>query len=303
MISPRLFKLSQKCLLLIFIGLIAACNGKNEPKKSNTSNDTIKTSVKDNAYLGSVYYRFPTPDEIFGFINNEKLKFDQTYLNPAENAEKYLDSKTQTIGLGIYVSDLAYVTLFEAYNKSAEYYRLIHSLSEKIRITSAYDLEVAKRIDKNLMNLDSLKSISVDSYSSMVEYLIVNSREKTLALIAAGSYIECFYIAFNLAGNYSKSNPMILKIVDLKYAFDNLYSYLQIYSDDESVKSVAIQFSNMNALFAKMKETSIGKTTVKQEANGNLVLGGGTKLNIDSNLYVQLKQEVFKLRKEMINKF
>jgi hypothetical protein len=137
----------------------------------------------------------------------------------------------------------------------------------------------------------------------MVEYLIVNSREKTLALIAAGSYIECFYIAFNLAGNYSKSNPMILKIVDLKYAFDNLYSYLQIYSDDESVKSVAIQFSNMNALFAKMKETSIGKTTVKQEANGNLVLGGGTKLNIDSNLYVQLKQEVFKLRKEMINKF
>ena len=161
-------------------------------------------------------YRFPTPNEIFGFINNEKLKFDQTYLNPAENSEKYLDSKTQTIGLGIYVSDLAYVTLFEAYNKSAEYYRLIHLLSEKIRITSAYDLEVAKRIDKNLMNLDSLKSISVDSYSSMVEYLIVNSREKTIALIAAGSYVECFYIAFNLAGNYSLSNPMILKIVDLK---------------------------------------------------------------------------------------
>jgi hypothetical protein len=303
MMSFNIFKISQKCLLLLILGLVFACNSHNEQKKSNVSNDSIKTSVKDNAYLKSVYYRFPTPDEIFGFINNEKLKFDQTYLNPAENAEKYLDSKTQTIGLGIYVSDLAYVTLFEAYNKSAEYYRLIHLLSEKIRITSAYDLEVAKRIDKNLMNLDSLKSISVDSYSSMVEYLIVNSREKTLALIAAGSYIECFYIAFNLAGNYSQSNPMILKIVDLKYAFDNLYSYLQIYSNDESVKSVAKQLSNLNLLFGKMKETSIGKTTVKQDKDGNLVLGGGTKLNIDNILYIQLKKEVFKLRKEMINSY
>jgi len=295
--------LSKKCLLLIILGFMLGCGSNNEPKKSNTSNDTIKSVIKDNAYRESVYYRFPTPDEIFGFINNEKLKFDQTLLNPSENAEKYLDSKSQTIGLGIYVSDLAYVTLFEAYNKSAEYYRLIHSLSEKIRITSAYDLEVAKRIDKNLMNLDSLKKISVDSYSSMVEYLIVNSREKTLALIAAGSYIECFYIAFNLAGNYSNSNPMILKIVDLKYAFDNLYSYLQIYSDDESVKSIAKQLSNLNTLFGKMKEVSIGKTTVKQDANGNLILGGGTKLNIDSKLFSQFRLEIFRLRKEMINNF
>jgi hypothetical protein len=96
---------------------------------------------------------------------------------------------------------------------------------------------------------------------------------------------------------------MILKIVDLKYAFDNLYSYLQIYSDDETVKSVAKQLNELNSLFAKMKETSIGKTTVKQEANGNLVLGGGSKLNIDNNLFTQLKKEVFKLRKKMINNF
>ena len=303
MMNSGISNLSKKCLLLIILGFMLGCGSNNEPKKSNTSNDTIKSVIKDNAYRESVYYRFPTPDEIFGFINNEKLKFDQTLLNPSENAEKYLDSKSQTIGLGIYVSDLAYVTLFEAYNKSAEYYRLIHSLSEKIRITSAYDLEVAKRIDKNLMNLDSLKKISVDSYSSMVEYLIVNSREKTLALIAAGSYIECFYIAFNLAGNYSNSNPMILKIVDLKYAFDNLYSYLQIYSDDESVKSIAKQLSNLNTLFGKMKEVSIGKTTVKQDANGNLILGGGTKLNIDSKLFSQFRLEIFRLRKEMINNF
>lgn len=188
------------CLILIFLALNNSCIYQSRQKRDKTnSNDSIKSSSKDNAYLESVYYRFPTPNEVFGFINNEKLKYDPTLLNPKENADKYLDSKSQTLNLGVYISDLAYITLFEAYNKSIEYYGQIHSLSEKVRITSAYDLAVTKRIEKNLLNLDSLKNISSDSYSSMVEYLIVNNREKSLALIAAGAYIECFYIAFNLA--------------------------------------------------------------------------------------------------------
>jgi hypothetical protein len=292
-----------KIITVISLWIIVSCVNQGGSKKTATSNDSIKTSIKDNSYLESVYYRFPTPNEIFGFINNEKLKFDQSLLNKSENSEKYIDSKTQTIALGLYVSDLAYITLFEAYNKSIEYYTLIHNLSEKVRITSAYDLAVAKRIEKNLLNLDSLKTISVDSYSSMVEYLIVNNREKTLALIAAGAYIECFYIAFNLAGKYSKNNPMIVKIVDLKFAFENLFSYLQIYSDDEVVKSVTLQFGKLNSLFGKLKEVSSGKTTVKQDANGNLILGGGSKLALDQNSFEEIKKEVFKLRNEMVNNY
>jgi hypothetical protein len=299
----RMQKYYLKSLFLLGLWIIISCVNQGSSKKTATSNDSIKTTIKDNSYLESVYYRFPTPNEIFGFINNEKLKFDQSLLNKSENAEKYLDSKTQTLGLGLYVSDLAYITLFEAYNKSIEYYSLIHNLSEKVRITSAYDLTVAKRIEKNLLNLDSLKSISVDSYSSMVEYLIVNNREKTLALIASGAYIECFYIAFNLAGKYSKNNPMIAKIVDLKFAFENLFSYLQIYSDDEAVKSVALQFGKLNSLFGKLKEASSGKTTVRQDANGNLILGGGSKLVLDENSFNNIKNEVFRLRNEVMNTF
>ncbi len=292
------------CLILIFLALNNSCIYQSRQKRDKTnSNDSIKSSSKDNAYLESVYYRFPTPNEVFGFINNEKLKYDPTLLNPKENADKYLDSKSQTLNLGVYISDLAYITLFEAYNKSIEYYGQIHSLSEKVRITSAYDLAVTKRIEKNLLNLDSLKNISSDSYSSMVEYLIVNNREKSLALIAAGAYIECFYIAFNLAGKYNKNNPMIIKIVDLKYAFENLFSYLQIYSDDETVKSVALKFGKLNSIFGKLKEKSLGKTTVKQDENGNLIIGGGSKLQIDSMVFDDLKSEVFKLRKEIVSNY
>jgi hypothetical protein len=287
---------------LILIGMVFAvsCNMGREPKNTNTSNDSIGNTIKDNAATESVYYRFPTPNEVFGFIANEKLRFDPLILTPVDKADKFLETSSQTIGLGIYVSDLAYITMFEAYNKSIEYYKIIHNLSEKIRITSAYDLEVAKRIEKNLLKLDSLKRISTDSYSSMVEYLIVNNREKTLALIAAGAYVECFYIAFNMAGTYTENNPMIIKIVDLKYAFDNLYSYIQIYSEDESVKALSVQMSALKSLFDKMKEEKV-KTTVKQDASGNITLGGGTTLKVDKILFGELKAEIIRLRNEMIN--
>jgi hypothetical protein len=299
-------KILKPIFIILIISLlisVTSCTNQGNQKKANTSNDTISTSAKDNAYLESVYYRFPTPNEVFGFIQNEKLKFNDKLINSPENAEKYLDSKAQTLALGIYISDLAYITLFEAFNKSSEYYKIIHNLSEKVRITSAYDLAVVKRIEKNLTNLDSLKKISSDSYSNMIEQLIIDNREKTIALIAAGSYIECLYIAFNHVGKYSKTNPMILKIVDLKYAFENLYSYLQIYSDDDAVRSVAFKFGKLNSLFGRMKEVKMGKTTVKQGADGNFVLGGGSKLEIDEKLFNELKQEVYKQRNEMIRSY
>jgi hypothetical protein len=297
----RAYILKVTCWIILLC-LFGACRNQSGTSKQSAQ-DSINALKHGNSSMESVYYRFPTPNEIFDFIKNERLKFDQELLNPKLNGEKYLNSKNQTVALGTYVADLAYITLFEAYNLSSEYYKIVHNLSEKIRITSAYDLEVAQRIEKNLLNVDSLKTISVDSYSSMVEYLVVNNREKTLAMIAAGAYIECFYIAFTLAGNYTEKNPMIAKIVDLKYAFENLYSYLQIYSDDPSVKELAGEFSNLNAAFTKMQKKELGKTTVKQNTDGSFVLGGGSQLVMDKATFEIIRKEVFKMRKLFVESY
>ncbi len=291
----------RQVIIIAIVLFSISCNGnKNKDGKlSESQNDTLATLQEQNT-LRTIYYRFPTPNEVFSFIKSEKLSFDASLINPVTNVTKYLDSKSQTIALGVYIADLAYVTIFESYNHSPAYYKAIHNLSEKIRITSAYDLDVAKRIEKNLQNLDSLKNISVESYSSMVEFLIMNNRETTLALIASGAYVECFYIAFNLAGNYSSNNPLIEKIIDLKYAFDNLYAYLEIYSDNEQVKEVAQEMKNLKNIFNQLKEDKSSKTKVKQDKNGHLIFEGGAQLKMDKNTYDQLKSEILSLRSKFI---
>lgn len=289
-------------VLLIFTGglVFQSCKSKRGDKE-NKIEDTLASKGFDNAYLESVYYRFPTPDEVFKFINSEDLKFNPSLLNQLSNVNSYIDSKSQTLALGVYIADLAYASLFEAYSQSIDYYKVIHDLSSKIRISSAYDLEVTQRIEKNLLNLDSLKSISIDSYSSMVEFLVLNNREKTLALIATGAYIECFYIAFHLAGDFTENNAMIAKIVDLKYAFDNLYAYLSIFSDDPTIKATAEHLAMLNVIFSKVEQKQIGKTTVTQKADGSIVLGGGTKLEMTPALYEELKTEIYRVRKQFVS--
>ncbi|MCX7986058.1 MAG: hypothetical protein N2662_03880 [Bacteroidales bacterium] len=287
-------------LVFFLVSVLIAGGCKTSGRKENSTQRNDSLATQQEKKFQTVYYRFPTPNEVFTFIKSENLAFNPALINPVSNVQKYIDSKSQTIALGVYIADLAYITIFESYNNSLAYYKAIHNLSEKVRITSAYDLEVAKRIEKNLLNLDSLKNISVESYSSMVEFLIMNNRETTLALIAAGAYAECFYIAFNLSGNYSSSNPLVAKIIDLKYAFDNLYSYLEIYSDNQQVKEVAMDMKKLKSLFDKIKEDKTNKTIVRQDKNGNLIFEGGTKLILDEKIYNQIRDEVFVLRQKFI---
>lgn len=295
--------MTGRIVLFLWVQLllsVSSCNnsGGKQGNSQEEQNDTI--GMQQEKKFQTVYYRFPTPNEVFSFIKSEKLAFDPSLINPVSNVSKYLDSKSQTVALGVYIADLAYITIFESYNNSLAYYKAIHNLSEKVRITSAYDLDVAKRIEKNLLNLDSLKNISVESYSSMVEFLIMNNRETTLALIASGAYVECFYIAFNLAGKYTSSNPLIAKIMDLKYAFDNLYSYLLIYSDNQQVKEVAQQLGTLKSLFDQIKEDKKSRTRVRQDKNGHLIFEGGTILQLDEKLYNAIRDEVYMLRKNFI---
>ena len=80
MIAMKCFKMQKyylKIFTVISLWIIVSCVNQGGSKKTATSNDSIKTSIKDNSYLESVYYRFPTPNEIFGFINNEKLKISK----------------------------------------------------------------------------------------------------------------------------------------------------------------------------------------------------------------------------------
>ena len=246
-----------------------------------------------------VYYRFPSPDEMFVIIDNSGLQFDNTLLLPIENANKYLNSKSQALNLGVYVADLAYITLFERYKESVDYLQVIHQLSEKIRIASAFDKNLVERIEKNIRNIDSLRAISDDALTNLINYLVRNDKENTFAIISIGGMIEFYYLALSMVGDYKPEDQNIQSIVDQKMAFDNMMKYSYEFSDDPNV-SGTLEIVEPLSDFLKSITVVKVKTTIIKSEDGRTIVRGGDILKITEEEYNEFKKLVVQIRKKII---
>ena len=249
--------------------------------------------------IKKVYYRFPSPDEMFSVIRSAGLQFDNTILLPAKTADQYLDSKSQALALGVYVADLGYITLFERYKESTDYLQVIHSLSDELRISSAFDKNLADRIEKNIRNIDSLSAISEDALTDLTNYLVRNDKENTFAIISLGGFIEFLYLSLNLVEDYNQDNPTIQRIVDQKMAFDNLMNYSYEYSDDPNVSSILEIVEPLFEFFKNITVVKI-KTTVSKSEDGRIIVGGGDKYKISEEEFYELRQIVMQIRNKII---
>jgi hypothetical protein len=272
---------------------------RSSGKKSDLYEEDTSGVAQLESRIKKVYYRFPTPDEMFTIIDSTGLQFDNTIILPVKKADQYLDSKSQSLILGVYVADLAYITLFDRYKESIDYLQVIYSLSDKIRISSAFDKNLADRIEKNIRNMDSLSSISDEALTDLTYYLVRNNKENTFAIISLGGFVEFLYLSLNLVGDYNEDNPTIQRIVDQKTAFDNIMKYSDEYSDDPNVSAI---LEIVQPLHEFLKNITVIKTrtTVTKGEDGRIVIEGGDKIKINKAEFNKLKQVVMETRDKMI---
>jgi hypothetical protein len=287
------------CLLLI---LFISCQQSGKEKKVQDLSSVIldeEIEEEKNNSERTVYYRFPSPEDMLQYINREKLEYIPGLLNTHDNSKKYIGSKSQAINLGIYISELAYVIIFKKLNQASNYLEAVNYLSDELLISPNDNSNIESRIKKNLNNIDSLKVISRDAYNDMVEYLTLTENEQTLALVSTGAYIEALYLALNQIESFDPENPLIKKIFEQKYAFGNLYQYLKEHAgenNDDILAELKIIKSKLDE--AELVKTS--KTEVKHE-DGLLVFSGGkTKVEITKAQFMDVKKTISRIRKKFI---
>ncbi|MBN1952052.1 MAG: hypothetical protein JW801_12695 [Bacteroidales bacterium] len=272
---------------------IALCESLN-PQSSDLENS-------DNEGFGSaseVYYRFPSPDEMLGFINHEEYDYNADLLSPAAASDNYLDSKSQSLNLGIYLADLAYITLLNRQREGISYFKLIHDLSDKLRISSAFAPGILKRFESNLDNLDSLKVLIDESVTDIIFYLERENKGKEMALISIGGFIEALYLAFNLVDSYSEDNLIVQRIADQKLVLDNILRYICANPGDANVAYAVDLLVPVWQVYANISQSS--QDTRVERRNGKLVIRGGIRNSITEEEYLQLKQAVFNARTRII---
>ncbi|MBN1185625.1 MAG: hypothetical protein JXB49_25300 [Bacteroidales bacterium] len=289
-------------LISASIVLFQACNLKSS-KEEQVNIDSLQFFTYKEKMSEKVYYKFPSSEEIFDVINQGELHFNPDLTNKIESADKYSNSRAQAINLGVYTSDLAYLTIFEKTKESLDYFAVINKLSNKLHISSSESEDLFNRIQQNLTSIDSLKLLARDSYNKIVEHFSITENEKTLAIITAGAYIECLYISIHLVGDYSKTNTAVTKLAEQKYAVYNLQQYMDNFEDYEYVKETIEDVKPVFDIFNSLTETELEETSVIEAEDGSLIFAGGKVVSITEEEFNNLKVELAKIRKKFVESF
>ncbi len=285
-------------IIVLLTVSITSCNqnGKSDDEDIFDDNDDIGfiTEVES-----QTYYLIPSPEGLFSFIRDGDLKYVKDVLNPTENMDKYIDTRSKELNFGIYSADLAYVASFNKYQESVDYLNTVRTLSDEIGISAVFDENLIGRIDNIIDDQDSLLKVTSDSYFSIVRYLESSNRTKTLALIVTGGWIESIFVVTNLIDNFDPNSDAVQLLADQKLVIENLMSYLDQNKSDDNIQRTINDLKNLQKIYQELKTEEKENTAPQESTDGKIVVGGNAKIIMTQEQFEKLKQEVAKVRNKI----
>lgn len=278
---------------------ISGCTGSDEKKGTADQGDSTavnETEVWGFEAMGGNSYQVPSPNELFSIIKSSKLPYKEGLVSM--EAVNYTSSKEQALNFGRITADIAYTASYEKFQESITNFDNLRKVGDDLGISYVFDELMVNRVKSNMDNADSLEVISSSSYQRIIAQLEENEKGSTLAIIAAGGFVESVYILSNLIGEYSKDNPLIQRLADQKLVMENVLDYLNLYNEEPRVAEVLKELQGISDVFLNLDEESVSPT--KSEKGDKTVLGGSRVIMTEEE-FNQLKQAATDYRNKFSN--
>jgi hypothetical protein len=287
-------------LLMTFSFLLFSCKDGSEKRGGNL--EGLSTDVEEDdekieipEVEESIIYLFPAPGEVLDRFYESNVSFDQELLNPEENQEEYLTTRSKALNLGIYFTDFAYSVVFSRQQEAMDYLDVLNAMSKEVDIAPAVYESLIERTEENIGSRDSLLNISRDMFFTILEYLEQGQKESTMALVSAGAYIEAMYIALQSIEEYKEDHPILQHITELRYPMNNLLERARATSNNPHVSSIVIYLLEIQEVFEELEDISTDTRVVKKESN-EISITGGEKKKISEEDFVELKNKIAEIR-------
>ncbi len=258
--------LLKAALSLTIAVALAACTSSNNDKNDVSGKaDTTKAISKEKVSKAKkVFSSIPDPVETTKLLKDAGAKYNASYLNPVENASKYSSVKAKALNLGIYGSDLSFISLFDQTQESMLYLKCTNTLASGLGINGAFDENTTTRIQNNLDKKDSLLAIISQSYWTADNYLVENGQPGTSSLIVAGGWIEGLYIATKVAAA-TKNETIANQIGQQKTSLANLMELLDnSKAENAGIAEVLKSLADLKKIYDGLTDTKLTDDQLKQ---------------------------------------
>lgn len=285
---------------LFVIFSIVACSDEKQNRKSESEDSAMEkeAAAPIEEYKQRAFYPIPSPEQMFGFINDNGVAYSKALVNDIEAVDQYINPSEKALIFGVYTADLAYAAAYQDIESTLSLYKVVKRLSADLNIEEMMTEEMMQKMQTNMKNPDSLALIAGDSYYQAVEYLERNGQEGKLALMSLGGWTESLYITLSAIENFDPSSPEAIRIASQKITFGNLYTYLKKNEEERGVKEEIQSIQRIRSVFASMEEGSSAKTT--KDESGKLIFGKGKTISMSVEQFNELKSAVQEYRARLI---
>ncbi len=297
----KYFSFGNRIIILSTIALVSFGCGNDEDavvEEETKQEDNSKQSQL--LEIDGKVFSIPSPIQTAALIKNSGTNYSKEVLNVPSNVTKYSTNFKKAVNLGVYGADLGYVTLYEQTQDAISFLTAIKSLGDDLGVSSAFDMELVQRFEKNIGNQDSILSLVSDAYKSSDRYLKDSQQNDVGGLILAGGWIESLYFATS-AAKMTNNKEIIKRIGEQKTTVNNLIKLLTPYYSKPDFTAFVDSLIELDELFSKIE---INYTYVKPTVDAKnkvTTINSTTDVVITPDQLKAITDKVNKMRAELIN--
>jgi len=254
-------RISAALICAVFV--IASCSSpKQEPETDAQEFDQAAEELSEQ--IEDIVYQIPPPAEIPYILQATGVELDESLVNDLDNAANYQGADDKSaMNLGVYAADIGYLSSYEKAQEALSYFSKMKSLADQIGVTTSIDTDVIDRFESNLASKDSLADIINEAISNTDQHLKSSGRNRTAALVLAGSFTEGLYIASSLVKNYPRDVlseedrkliliPLVRLILDQEKPLQDLNAMLSSLDGDDTVNELVSMTSGLIDQYASL---------------------------------------------------
>ena len=246
----RNFSFTVATLMAVSIIFLASCGGGIKDQKANEEvADSIRQEMTLTPEAKNLLYELPTPFEVTEMLKKAEAGYILDITNPVENVGKYMTEKSKAMNLGVYSADLAYSATYSQIDNTNKFLGCTSKLANELGIAGVYQPNLVDKIKEFSDNKDSLVALVSNIFIATNDFLSKNNRNQVSVYIASGAFLEGLYLASSLnivATDNTKISEIIFSQAD---NYTKMMMILDLYQDDESMKSVYEEMFKLKTVF------------------------------------------------------
>lgn len=299
--TKKYFNLRNQIFTLSVLAVFAVSCGGDEPVTDEiedpiVENDPNKTQLME---IDGKVFSIPSPIQTAILIKESGANYNKGILNEPSKVTNYATNFKKAINLGIYGADLGYVTMYDQTQDAISYLTAVKSIGDDLGVSSAFDMELVERFEKNIGNKDSLLALVSDAYKSSDRYLKNNQQNDVGSLILAGGWIESLYFATN-AAEMTKNKDIIKRVAEQKTTLYNLIKLLTPYYSKPEFTPLVDDLMELNEIYDKVETIYTFVKPTVDAAKKTTTINSTTEVKMSDEQLKAITEKVKKIRAEII---